>query len=250
MRYNRMKNVVRFDRQSVAEPLAVRWVDPGELSLLPKYRPYDRVARLGHIVGGDWDRSERRLEDTWIYRGLCQRFEEGRAWEDTAYVTEAAEMFDAGETRFGCDSVEELLEVRCTYLDQLFERIKEDGYKPQTELDVSAVDTNRFTPTRSRLLTNEVGVNIGRDGTFLLNSGFHRTTMAKILSLNRVPVQIIVRHTKWQRIRQEIGRATGTDALSESARSHVSHPDIVDVADKRHTDRSGHHAPSDVSISD
>lgn len=250
MRYNTVKNVLRFDKQSVADPLAIRWIDPTDLSLLPKYVPFDRVARLGHVVGGEWDQSEKRLEDTPIYRGLCQRFEEGRAWEDTAYVRESIKSFESGDEYFGCDSVEELLERRCTYLDQLFHRIKEDGYKPQSELDVTSVDTNRFTPTRSRLLTNEVGVNIGRDGTLLLNSGYHRATIARILSLNRIPVQVIVRHTEWQRMRQEIGRSTDADTLSESARGYRSHPDLIDLIDERHADLSYSDTPTDPSVSD
>lgn len=250
MRYNTLKNVLRFDRRSVADPLAVRWIDPADLSLLPKYVPFDRVARLGHVVGGEWDRSEKRLEDTPVYRGLCQRFEDGRAWEDTAYVRESAEAFNSGNGYFGCTSVEELLEVRCTYLDRLFHRIKEDGYKPQSELDVTSVDTNRFTPTRSRLLTNEVGVNIGRDGTLLLNSGYHRATMARILSLDRIPAQVIVRHTDWQRIRQELAWSANADTPPESAPDYRSHPDMVDLLAEQRTETSRPGTPADSSVFD
>jgi hypothetical protein len=249
MRYNALKNVLRFDRESVADPLAIRWINPMNLSRLPKYGPFDRVARLGHVAGGEWDQSERRLEETELYRGLCQRFEEGRAWEDTAYVKGSIEAFESGKEYYGCDSVEELLEIRCTYLDRLFDRIKEDGYKPQSELDVTSVDTNRFTPTRSRLLTHEVGVNIGRDGTLLLNSGYHRATMARILSLNRIPAQVIVRHTEWQRMRQEVGRSADVDTLSEPARNYRSHPDMVDLIDEQHTEMSCPSTPTDSSVS-
>jgi len=43
---------------------------------------------------------------------------------------------------------------------------------------------------------------IGRSGEVMLgNQGNHRVAMAKLLGLEKVPCEVIVRHTVWQRLR-------------------------------------------------
>lgn len=225
--YNRRRAELLYDSRSVAEPLETRWVDPMMIRKRPIYGYFDKLTNIGSVRGGVWDYSVADAADHPTIRGLHQRFEDGYAWEDTVYYRRNVEAIEAGSSRKGCSTAEEFLTVRCAYFDTLFERIRMDGYRTQAELDGAMIDTNRFEMNQDRLLTNEVGVNIGRDGSFLINSGFHRLAIAKILRLEEIPVQIIVRHRDWQRT-----RAAALDTAFESIPPTVrSHPDMVDVLD-------------------
>jgi len=225
--YNRRQAELLYDSRSVAEPLETRWVDPKAIQKRPIYGCFDKLTNIGSVRGGVWDYSVTDVGNHPTVRGLHQRFEEGRAWEDTVYYARNVAAIEAGSVRKGCSTPEEFLDVRCVYLDTLFERIRMDGYRTQAELDGAMIDTNRFEMNQDRLLTNEVGVNIGRDGSFLINSGFHRLAIAKILRLEEMPVQIIVRHRDWQRT-----RTAALDTAFESMPPTVrSHPDMVDVLD-------------------
>jgi hypothetical protein len=175
---------------------------------------------------GVWDRTDRDVIAHPTVRGLTQRFDEGRAWEDTVYVVHNVAAIEAGAVRKGCSTAAEFLDGRCVYLDALFERIRDGGYETQEALDGAMVDHNRFETTRDRLLTNEVGINVGRDGALLLNSGFHRFAIARVLGLEEIPVQVVVRHRAWQRAREETLRAGERPPPGPHSRSH---PDLVDV---------------------
>lgn len=221
--YNRRCTELSFHPRSVADPFEKRWVDPTTIQRKPRFGCFDKLTTLGSVRGGPWDESVSLVADHPTVRGLRQRFEEGRAWEDTIYVAVNVAAIETGETRMGCSSLEEFLDVRCAYLDRLFERISTDGYRTQEELDGAMIDTNRFEVNRNRLLTNEIGVNIGHDGSFLVNSGFHRLAISRILGLELIPVQVIVRHRQWQRTRMG-----ALNAAPESLPAELhAHPDLV-----------------------
>lgn len=109
-----------------------------------------------------------------------------------------------------------------------FDRIRVDGYQTQDVLAGAGIDVNRFETSRDRVLTNEVGVNVGCDGSLLINSGFHRLAIARILRLDEIPVQVIVRHREWQRTRARAARGTKTTG-GRVPSDLQSHPDLVDV---------------------
>lgn len=220
--YHRRKNALFFDVRSLAYPFALRWIDPNLVQYRSQYGYFDRVANLGNVRQGRWDRRGKQVSDHATYRGLYQRFVEGRAWEDTAYVEDNVKRIRDGNVKKGCQSVEEFLEVRCPYVDELYTDIKENGYHPQHEIGAADIDRNRHDPEREFMRTNEVGVNIARDGELLLNSGFHRLAIAQILDLDRIPVLVIVRHWSWQRIREHAVDRPGP-------KTREPHPDLVDV---------------------
>lgn len=110
VRYHRTKAALFFDRDSIAEPFAKRWVDPKRVTHRPRSGYFDRQTSLGNIRGGNWDHSDRRIDDHATYRGLTQRFVEGRPWEETVYVEHNAARIGRGRHKKGCSGVEELLE--------------------------------------------------------------------------------------------------------------------------------------------
>jgi hypothetical protein len=77
----------------------------------------------------------------------------------------------------------------------------------------------------------DIQVDIGRDGEILQHNGRHRLWFAQHLDIDKIPVVVIVRHEEWQELRDEIANATSKANLSDRARRHLDHPDMVDVAD-------------------
>ena len=76
-----------------------------------------------------------------------------------------------------------------------------------------------------------ITVNIGRDGEIILNqTGHHRLAVAKEISLEKIPVLVVVRHKKWQKIRDEVSVASSKRELSDRAQKQIAHPDVNNFA--------------------
>ena len=74
---------------------------------------------------------------------------------------------NAGQVKWGCTNLEEFKAYLYGHVDQLFESIKKEGYKTQSELGVlNGCD--------------EVRVAIDRMGRFLFIDGAHRLIAAKL----------------------------------------------------------------------
>lgn len=201
--------------------------------------PPDRVTRwnnepdlhwgLGRVQAGDWDADEhcRQIRAFDRYRGLRQRFSEGRDWADTELYDVAAEAFaDSGSFR-GYDSLDEFETERLAYLDDLHERIREDGYRPNRDASHDpASDDNDFEDAYVHHF--EVLVTVGRDGELFLTEGFHRFTIAAVLGLDAIPVQVLCRHADWQATRDRVAAAPPSERHT-AAGDHADHPDLADV---------------------
>ena len=59
--------------------------------------------------------------------------------------------------------------------------------------------------------------------------GNHRLAIAKVLELSEIPVLVRVRHSVWQQIRDEVRKADSLYDLDYQTRSHLSHPDLIDI---------------------
>lgn len=105
--------------------------------------------------------------------------------------------------------------------DALYQSIKTRGYLRQSELGGSDDD--------------EILAAIGRDGRYILLSGAKRLAIARRLGLASVPVNVTVRHNKWEASRQRVlvyaGRHEGR------VYQRVLHPDLVDLQAHHDEDR-------------
>ena len=195
------------------------WIDPKRIQFVYK-DDFNQKKRLGSIKRGTWDKRTYPIEDSPTFIGLKERFCEGYDWERTAYYKYKMEKLKTQSEVNDYYSVSEF-EERLDYLDSLYQSIENCGYKSQRELDSADWDPNRHPlVTRAHERTGEVGVNIGRDGRILHNDGIHRLSIAKILDIDEIPVQVIVRHKQWQEIRDDL--LTKEDIPEE----YESHPDI------------------------
>lgn len=209
------------------DPFAVLRVDPDRIASFTgrPYPPYhEKTARLGTVRDGDWDRRDEppivddayrhryglyradRFAESVFYRSLRAHFEDGVDWRETPFVRRCLELADRDEPSWRSLRSRSAILERCAVVDDLYERIRSEGYRSQRELG---------EPSLLRV-TDEVLVDVARDGTFLFVSGRHRLAIAKLLDVESIPVGVQVRHADWM------------DAREASARRDTvpDHPDL------------------------
>lgn len=196
-----------------------------------KANPAEDVWGLGRIRGGEWDTPEymEPVEEYNVVKGLRQRFKEGRDWEETAYVDTAKRKLKAGEDRWNYRNIDEFLDIRCKYVDDLYESIKNHGYRPNVEggHEVPDIDMRNHQDKYSHQL--EPLVAIGRDGNIHWSDGFHRFAIARILDIDSLPVNVLARHDQWQQRRDTLATADSLERVDSTSHGNGAHPDLSDV---------------------
>ncbi len=221
-RYHRLRRRLVPRRYTDADPFTVVRVDPAEIdrSVL-EWTP--RLPQWGRVVGGDWDRHWEPFEERAVYRGLHQRYREGRAWVETALYEAFVDQLERYGNAWEHGSMR-AFETRCREVDRLYESIRDQGY--HTQADLADVAEPRLAHLR-----DEINVDVGRDGTLYWRSyGQHRLAIAKLLALESVPVVIHRRHRRWQTVRDRL-RATERPTRAAGGDPH---PDLRDVLAGEH----------------
>lgn len=199
------------------------WVDPRRIEwalVFNKLGQYDKYRDRGKVIGGDWDRKIVSFTEfgAGVFGGLEDRFVRQMCWEDTKFYRRVLDVISGGVSLWRCRSKKEL-DDRCKYLDSIFEDIKNNGYKSQSELAGKQDRTYKDE--------DEVSVRIGRDGALLFEDGQHRLAIAKLLEIDRIPIKITARHSLWHQFRKEILYYARTH---EGSIYHaLTHPDLSDM---------------------
>jgi hypothetical protein len=204
----------RFDYP--ADPYETIHLNPENLDY--KVRDYvpNAILGLSQLTCIDWNVV--KINKTPTYRGLIQRFDKGYDWPETEYPV--PDEYD--------------------YRDDLFEKIKQEGYQPNYARDVveSRDETHLNPPFEGDetlyKFSLEPMVVISSDGSIYLREGQHRVIFAKILGIDNIPVHVMARDKEWQKRRDKIA-TTDPSNLSEELRQHLSHPDIQMNSDKSTT---------------
>jgi hypothetical protein len=204
-----------------ADPWEPIRVDP---SVVDRFTLVSLEWGLGRVRDGDWDRPEhcRTLREMVIYEGLRQRFEEGKRWKETDYHEWAEGRLDELGRFRGCETIEEFREKRCRRIDELFERMRTEGYRPNYERFYDTPEEVEHVHALEPLVV------IGREGEVLWSEGFHRFTLADLLDITAVPVYVLRRHAGWQQRRDDIYVRSETVSVSESD-AETTHPDLRDL---------------------
>jgi hypothetical protein len=228
MSLRRRLNRRKYGPGAVTRPLAVVWVSPDAIEY--NGPTFSNEKYIGAVRGGDWDTDVTAFDDERMYQGLRERFAAGRDWEDTQYYALAVEQFEANGEWLGYRSLDAFRAERLAYLDQLYADIADEGYKSQAELPGGKNDASRHgtSPSHARQW-NEIACNVARDGELLLNNGIHRLSIAKILELETIPIQFVVRHTEWQRIRTAIAESDRPADTALEYGVEPTHPDLQRV---------------------
>ena len=206
---------------AIADPFKVLFVDPAAITSVSRFKSRRDA---GKILDGSWDLTDDRFEERTVYRGLRQRFVDGLEWTETAYYRRAQATIESNGRLYGCRSLEEFLDEQCAYLDDLYDSIRSNGYLPQSVLTPEDHSGHRRLASSAQRSFHEVTVSIGRDGELLFDSGNHRLSIAKILGIWEIPVQVVVRHERWQAKRRRCYEDT-----NELPAALLEHPDLEDV---------------------
>jgi len=213
----------QLGHEGLERPFEPIRVDPNAITNVSKIE-FNQKKKLGAIESGSWDIETQQVNEHPTYNGIKQRFQEGLDWEKTEYYNRSIERIQRGERMYGYSSVPKF-EERLHYLDDLYHDIQDNEYRSQRDLVDDDWDLNRHPiVTPAHRLTGEIGINIGRSGELLHNDGMHRLSIAKMLDLDEVPVQVIVRHEEWQRQRNEI---LSSEVKTTPSKSIASHPDVT-----------------------
>jgi hypothetical protein len=231
-----LANRLRYDAPPA--PYRLIEVDPATIERIVPV-PGPKFTNAGAVVGGDWDRTDERFEETDVFRAYERHFEAGVPWQATEFYDRVVREIESGQPRWGCRSRHEFDE-RCERLDRLYERIATEGYRTQPEIRADGgsdpIEGDRDTENGRELKTeqfkHEVAVNVARDGEVCFADGRNRLSIAKLLDLDSVPVRVLRRHRRWQAVRDA---ATRGDPIPPE---HSSHPDLaeVDRSDREPTD--------------
>lgn len=225
-RWHAFANRKRYD--APADPWTLVHVDPSNVEYCNNEIRLNWG--LGRVQGGRWNREEHRypVREMPIWRGLVQRFEDGDDWDETTLYRRAADRFDDGVAHRGYEDVNEFRDVRCEYLDTLYETIRDDGYRSNRDAghDNPAASDVPFEDAYAHHL--EPLVVIGPSGEIYWTEGYHRLAIASILNVDEIPVHVLCRHEEWQRIRDEIHGIPGSDRSPEFD-GDTAHPDLRDI---------------------
>jgi len=214
-------------------PDTVIWVDPERIRLHTNHheggipeRALERAFPRGWhkpVEGGDWDVGGILFEELEAYKAIRARVENGTPWQKTSYWRESMRCIDAGKPLWDCRNTDDLAQ-RFAYVDSLIASIREHGLLPHADVSAAQDPAGRFT--------EDIEVNIGRNGEFLFQDGRHRLAIARVLRLKQVPVKVKVRHEDWQKFREYMftmvagdGGAAADGVLYQSP----IHPDLREI---------------------
>jgi hypothetical protein len=186
----------------------VIWVDPGSIFYESNifFKPY---ADRNKIIGGNWDLTYWRVEDSAIAKALFDVFKYHKRWSDTEYYNTALKRISEGKPFLRMGSREEL-DSRGKEIEALYHSLITNGIKVP----------NKF----SEFVDNETEVNINRKGQLIVQSGIHRFVLARLLGIKKFPIKIIVRHSEWVDFKKEIHACLATNHGKSYA--PLTHPDL------------------------
>lgn len=206
------------------------WVNPKKIQYISGFRERQWY-NYSRILDGEWDQSNKSFDDLPFYQTSKQRFKEGIKWEDTDLYKNLLRKISNGIILFGIRGIDrkEKLDEMLRRNDSLYYEIKRNGIKSQRELSSSK---RWFAKFDVQTILDDIIVDIGRDGQFLLVHGWHRLTIAKLLDIPKVPITIIKRHKKWMDFRKNL-ISFFRNYQSGKPYQVLSHPDLRNIPFKQ-----------------
>ncbi len=209
-------------------PYRIIWVCPKSIFLKKRRVIRNKQKQGSFILNGDWDLHKISFCNNPIYVLFSERFLKGKRWENTSFYIQALQQIEnKGRYWNGCKS-EYDLQKRCRKIEKLYNEISTHGYRPPRSIE----------PKESGITTegkiDEVKVSIGRDGSFFWEDGRHRLSIALLLGLPKIPVQIVARHVKWQEIRNNFVKSILANINEIDKQPFHNHPDIQYLYEQRY----------------
>jgi hypothetical protein len=179
-------------------------------------RNFESEKHKGAVLGGNWDEKLYKFSELAVYQAIRDRIEQGMEWSDTAFFKESLIEIESGKVLWGCHNRVMLLE-RCLIIDKIIDNIKHNGFKIGYESRLPNEDPDSLAKRKG--YSEEITVNIGRNGDFFFQDGRHRLAIAKVLNIESIPVKVLVRHTLWcEKLRRM--------AHGEKVDGFLGHPEV------------------------
>jgi len=242
--YYRWQLKKQLDHGVPLDPLKIVNVDPDKVSRMSARpgRLKNRYQDIGSVKSGEWDQHSPKsvgnwddnvyglftaetVEQTVLYTSMYEHFKNGVPWENTKIFVLMAEII---ENRGGIRDMKTQNDIgkKFKMLDNLYSDIDKNGYRTQLELNRRQLDSGRVGYLD--VLTDEITVDIGRNGELLFVDGRHRLCIAKILGLSEIPIVFLVRHSQWMEQRESLRSTHNGNEL-------LKHPDLVEFDPKNHS---------------
>ena len=238
----RVKLKSMFLNSEVPDSETVYWISPNRIIFHTNYknkteslhfadRVFDKDKDVGKVYGGSWDNSNYKFSDLNIYRAIESRIKNNVAWEETSfYIDNLSKINDPSHKKilWNCGTQEDL-DNRCQYLDELISSIKTQGFKQNFQVQLSGEE---YGLHKNPDFSDEIAVNIGRDGQYLFQDGRHRLAIARILGVEKIPVKVHVRHKQWMEFRSFLISMTKDNAGASKQGflyQPALHPDLEDI---------------------
>jgi len=209
----------------VTDPVTIE-VPLGQIRLRIKNR-WNKFHEKGRVRDGDWDLKEvHPIETLDTLIAFRQHFKQGLPWSQTEFYRFTLREIESGRVKWGCRTKEEL-DRRFTALDTLYDEIRHNGYQPQAELpgkEGTSFETH-----------DEVTVCINRHGDLMFSDGRHRLSIAILLGLKSIPVQVTYRHKAWQDFRDEVWAYARS--MKGKVYAPLLHPDLAHIPSYHSHDR-------------
>lgn len=224
----RARNTLKY--KAPPEIFDTIYIDPSNIEYRNK-TPSSRFG-IGRIRGGDWDENGiEPLDEHPTIQGIRERFKEGKDWEETTYYRNAKEILECEGDHLGYTDLDAFLDGKCTYVDDLYEKLRREGYSPA---DATPTDDARITEPTTIVERKddsykdelEVLIQISRNGEIHLQDGHHRIGIARVLDIDEIPAHVVCRHERWQEIRDDIYR---NGLSTEDSVRLRTHPDLQDI---------------------
>lgn len=197
------------------------WIDPDRIYIAEWVPVGKNNWDESHFIGGDWDcnklsfennsfHHQSNIEKNVLYNSLINYFNTEIEWENT-------ELFSRviyGNAYWLDIQTKKEFEKKCEEIEKLYAKMNKNGYLTYEQRN-----------NRRHKIPKEIKVMIGRDGSFFFLDGKHRLSIAKILDIDEVAVNVIVRHKQWQQFREKIH----TKELYVEDPELRDHPDLQDV---------------------
>lgn len=195
---------------NLPNPEKIYWINPKTIIYHTNYRPdthpqiedrvFDMSRQRGAVMDGDWDLPTYKFEDLAVFKAFKTRIKENKSWTETLFYQNLLKDINQGYIRFSCANESELAD-RFQALDSLVDSIKNNGYNWNKDIISKKKTLNSKKNIRGG---DEVTVNIGRNGEYLFQNGRHRLAIALLLEIEKIPVQVLVRHKDWIRLRNKL----------------------------------------------
>ncbi|WP_124176937.1 hypothetical protein [Natrarchaeobius halalkaliphilus] len=220
--------VQQLQYKAPAHPYKMIYVDPSEIEYYCPSIPHK--SGLSQILDDHSKHFEHRLpiENHWIFRGLTERFVENKEWEATEYYGVAEKKFENNDSFWGYDSLNQFKKERLHFNELLYNSIKESGYLPNYRGKHNVPKNDKRQTQLKYRDSLEPLVGIGKCGEIYWRNGFHRFTIARILDVGEIPVNVLARHEQWQKTRDHVYENTYSTS-PENVDNHHDHPDMMDI---------------------